>query len=86
MRRAHHVRPSLVYSTMNHERSGVQQPHVPAIDDFSLVVHLDEITLFDEGEGDTEWIDPERGWIDGIAECDMPRNALVEAISACTPD
>ena len=83
---AYHVRPSFVDSAMDHESSGVQQPHVPTINDFPLVVHLDKITLLDEGERDTERIDPERGWIDGIAECNMPSNALVEAISTYTPD
>lgn len=86
MRRAHHVRPSLVYSTMDHECSGVQQPHIPTVDDLSLVIHLDEIAFFDEGKRDAERIDPERAWIDRIAKCDMPRDALVETISACTQD
>ena len=67
MGRAHHVRPSFVYRTMDHECSGVQQPHLPTINDLSLMVHLDEITLLDEGERDPERIDPERGWIDRIA-------------------
>ena len=86
MGRAHHVRPSRVHGTMDHECSGVQQPHIPTIYDLSLVIHLDEITFFDEGKRDTERIDPERGWINGIAKCNMPSDTLVEAISACLQD
>ena len=86
MRGAHHVRPSLVYSTMDHECSGVQQPHIPTVDDLSLVIHLDEISFFDEGKRDAERIDPEGAWIDRIAKCNMPGDALVEAISTCAQD
>ena len=86
MGRAHHVRPSLVHGTVDHECSSIQQPHIAPINDLSLVIHLDKITFFDEGKRDTERIDPERGWIDGIANCNMPSGALVEAISTCLQD
>lgn len=74
----------LVNRTVDHERRSIQQPHVTTVDDLPVVVHLYEIALLDEGEGNTERIDPEGGRVDGISQRDVPRDALIEAVFACT--
>ena len=47
MGRTQDIRPSLVHGTVDHERSSIQQPHLAAVDDLPLVIHLDEIALLD---------------------------------------
>ena len=66
MRCAQDIWPRIMDSTMNHKCSSIQQPHVATVDDLSVVVHLYEIALIDEREGNTEGIDPEGGRVDRI--------------------
>ena len=83
MGRTQDVWPSVVNGTVDHERGGIQQPHVATVDDLPVVVDLDEIALLDEGEGNTERVDPEGGRVDGIPQRDVSRDALIEAVFAC---
>ena len=83
MRRTQDIWSRLVDGTMYHERSSIQQPHVATVDDLPMMVHLYEIALLDEGEGNTERIDPEGSRVDWIPQRDVSSDALIEAIFAC---
>jgi hypothetical protein len=68
---------SLVDGRVDHVRGSIQQSDFAALKDFTLFVDSNKIGLVDEGEGDTEWIDPESVWLNGIAESDVASNALI---------
>ena len=82
MRRTEDIRSSFVNRTMNHEGGRIQQSHLTTVDDLPLMIHLNEIALFDEGEGNTERVDPESARVNWIAQRDVPSDALIVAIFA----
>lgn len=44
---------------VDHEGGGVEESRGPTVDDVAVVVHLDQIRRFDEGEGEAERVHPE---------------------------
>lgn len=67
---------------VNHVRRCVKKPAWASIDDLSRVVDKDEIRFVDQGESDTEWIDPETIWLHRISEGNVSGNTFVETIFA----
>ena len=82
VRSAHDVRPGLVDRRVYHVRGGVEQAVLAAVDDFAAVVHEDQVGFGDQAEGAAEGVHPEAVGLDGVAECDVPSDTLVEAVFA----
>lgn len=70
---------------MDHERSCVQQPNRSTVDDVSFVVHLYQITLFDQREGHAKRVHPESVRLDWIPHGDMTSDTFIEAVLAKNP-
>ena len=64
---AQDVWPSLMYCTVDHKGSSIQEPYLSTVDNLPFVVHLNKIALLYEGKGNAEGVDPERGRVDGVA-------------------
>lgn len=71
---------------MDHVGGAVEQSYRTTTDDIALMVDLNQVRPLDLGEGHTERIDPESRRIHWIPNCDMSRNAFVEAIFAEDPE
>jgi len=56
---------------VDHERGGVQQSVLAAIDNLALVVDQDQIGRLHQGKSLAEGVDPEVIRLDGIAESDV---------------
>ena len=68
MRRAEHIRSSSVDSRVNHKGCGIEQPNRSSVEDLPAVAHLDQVGCFDLRERHAEWVHPEGGGIDRVAE------------------
>jgi len=82
VRSAHDVRPGLVDRRVYHVRGGVEQAVLAAVDDFAAVVHEDQVGFGDQAEGAAEGVHPEAVRLHGVAQGDVARDALVEAVFA----
>jgi len=63
-------------------RCSIQQSNLSAIDDVPVFVHLYQVTLLDEREGNTERVHPEGSRVHRIAQCNVAGDTLIEAIFA----
>jgi hypothetical protein len=71
------VRTALMNGGVDHVRRGIEQLHRASFENFTLFANAYEIGSLDEGEGDSERIDPESVWFDRIAKGDMSRNTFI---------
>ena len=78
----HYVRSCLVDSAVDHKGCCVQQPDVSTVNDLAIVVHLYQIALPNQRESHPKRVHPESGRIDRIAQRDVSRHPLVEAVFA----
>lgn len=82
VRRADHIRPRLVDRAVDHVRGRVEQSVLAAANHLPGVVDEDQVGFGDEAERAPERVHPEAVWLHGVAQRDVARHALVEAVFA----
>lgn len=76
------IRTSGVHGSVDHVCCGVEQAALASIDDLAGVVDQNQVGLIDERESDSEGVDPEAIWVDGVAKSDVAGYTLIETIFA----
>lgn len=66
---------SSVNGRVDHERSSVEEPIRASVNDLAIMIDLDQIRGFHQRKRGPEWIDPESGWVHGVAKSDMASDA-----------
>lgn len=80
MRCAQHVWAGGVDGRVDHERRCVEHAVGSAVDDFAVVVDLNQVRGFHQGESPAEGVDPEGCWVDRVTKGDMARHACPVSI------
>ena len=81
MRRTEHIRARGMDGRVDHKGSRVEHAIRAAVNDFAVVVDLDQVRGFNERERRAEGIHPERAWVDGVAQGDVAGHACRSFVS-----